>query len=99
LLGFAERDHLIEDAAVLIEEEVFRAEIFDGGVEGVVVEENGAQDGTLGVEVVGEGLFESGIHGHILALIIRLLFAYTDFLALFPREGKRGIYFSQLNAS
>jgi hypothetical protein len=65
---------LIEDAAVLIEEEVFRAEIFDGGVKGVVVEENGAQDGTLGVEVVGEGLFESGIDGHS----VRFSFAYSN---------------------
>src|SRR5437879_4760350 len=64
LLGFAERDHLGEDAAVLIEEEIFGLEIFDRGVEGVVVEDHGAQDGTLGVEVIRERLFESGVGGH-----------------------------------
>jgi hypothetical protein len=53
LLAFAERDHLGEDAAVLVEEEIFGLEIFDGGVEGVVVEKDGAEDGTLGVEIIG----------------------------------------------
>jgi hypothetical protein len=47
----------------LIEEEVVGAKSLDGGVEGVVVEEDGPQDGTLGVEVIGEGLFESGLSG------------------------------------
>jgi hypothetical protein len=49
---------------VLIEKEVFGAEILDGRVEGVVVEENGAEDGALGVEIVRKGLFENGINGH-----------------------------------
>ena len=64
LLAFAKRDHLGEDAAVLVEEKIFGLEIFDGGVEGVVVEDYGAEDGTLGVEIIGEGLFESGVGGH-----------------------------------
>jgi hypothetical protein len=71
LLAFAEGDHLREDAAVLVEEEIFGLEIFDGGVEGVVVEDDGAEDGTLGVEVVGERLFEGGIGGQ-LALVYSL---------------------------
>ena len=79
LLGFAERNHLREDAAVLIEKEIFRAEILDGGVEGVVVEQNGAEDGALGVEIIGEGLFESGLRGgHGGAFAIRFLFAYGN---------------------
>jgi hypothetical protein len=78
LLGFAERDHLQEDAAVLVEEEVFGAEIFDGGVEGVVVEEYGAEDGTLGFEIVGQRAFESGFSGHEAIVIFRFLFAYAS---------------------
>src|SRR5713101_7068112 len=77
LLALAEGDHLSEDAAVLIEEEIFGLEIFDGGVEGVVVEDYGAEDGTLGVEVVGERLFESGFGGHGLFLF-RFSFAYDN---------------------
>src|SRR4029077_2078530 len=38
LLGLAKRDHLGKDAAVMIEKEVFGAEILDGRVEGVVIE-------------------------------------------------------------
>jgi hypothetical protein len=76
LLGFAERNHLRKDAAMLIEKEIFGAEILDGGVEGVVVEENGAEDGALGVEVIGERLFESGVHGHKRSLA----FAFSSLL-------------------
>jgi hypothetical protein len=52
LLVFAERDHLIEDAAVLLQEKIFGLEIFDGGVESVIIEQNGAQDGAFGVEIL-----------------------------------------------
>jgi hypothetical protein len=64
LLSLAEGNHLGEDATMLVEEEILGLEIFDGGVEGVVVEEDGAEYGTLGVEIVGERLFESGVGGH-----------------------------------
>jgi hypothetical protein len=75
LLGFAEGDHLGEDAAMLIEEEIVGAEILDGGVQGVVIEQNGAEDGAFGVEIVGEGLFESGLRGgHENAVLYSLLF-------------------------
>jgi len=77
LLGFAEGDHLGEDAAVLVEEEIFGLEIFDCGVEGVVVEDYGAEDGTLGVEIVGEWLFEDGFGGHAWFLL-RFIFAYDN---------------------
>src|SRR6267143_145357 len=73
LLAFAERDHLGEDAAVLVEEEILGLEIFDGGVEGVVVENDGAEDGTLGVEVVGERLFEGGVGWHLVLSIFALV--------------------------
>src|SRR6267143_5358392 len=73
LLAFTEGDHLGEDAAMLIEEEIFGLEIFDGGVEGVVVEDDGAEDGTLGVEVVWEGLFEGGVGWHLVLSIFALV--------------------------
>jgi len=77
LLGFAESDHLSEDAAVLVQEEIFGLEIFYGGVEGVVVEDYGAEDGTLGVEVVGERLFQDGFGGHAW-FWLRFIFAYDN---------------------
>src|SRR5215475_11037980 len=49
---------------MLIEEKVFGFEAFDGGVEGVVIEQNGAEDGAFGVEVLWEGAFESRGGGH-----------------------------------
>jgi hypothetical protein len=81
LLALAEGDHLGEDAAVLIEEKIFGLKIFDGGVEGVVIEEDGTEDRALRVEVIGEGLFESGVHVHRSARL-RFLFAY-DSIRLF----------------
>jgi len=77
LLGFAEGDHLGEDAAVLVQEEIFGLEIFDGGVEGVVVEDYGTEDGTLGIEIVGERLFEDGFGGHA-RFCVRFIFAYDN---------------------
>jgi hypothetical protein len=42
LLALTQGDHLGKHAAVLIEKEIFGAQILDGGVEGVVVEQHGA---------------------------------------------------------
>jgi hypothetical protein len=64
LLRFPERDHLRENAAVLIEEKILGAQAFNRGVQRVVVEQNRAQHGTLGVEVAGEGFFQCGIRRH-----------------------------------
>src|SRR5258707_15371572 len=54
LPAFGERDHLREDAAVLVEEEIFRAETFDCRVEGIVVQKHGGQNGTLRLEILGK---------------------------------------------
>ncbi len=75
LLVFAERDHLIEDAAVLFQEKIFGLEIFDGGVEGVIIEQNGAKNGAFGFEILWQWAFESRFSGHRDSLGIRLLFA------------------------
>jgi hypothetical protein len=49
---------------MLLEEEIFGLEIFDGGVESVVIEKNGAEDGAFGVEILRERAFESGFGRH-----------------------------------
>ncbi len=72
---------LLDNNALNAAIENLRAEdfFFDGGVEGIVVKENGAEDGAFGVEIIGEGLFESGLRGgHDGAFAIRFLFAYGN---------------------
>jgi hypothetical protein len=64
LLRFTERNHLSKNATVLIQKEIFRSQIFNGGIQRVIVQQDGAEYGTLGVEVAGEGFFEGGISGH-----------------------------------
>ena len=58
LLRFAERDHLLINAAVMIVEKILRLELLDGGIDGVVVEQDRAEDAALGLDVVGQGTFE-----------------------------------------
>lgn len=82
VLGFAESDHLVKDAAVLIEEKVSAAEMLDGGVERMVIEQNGAEDGTLGVEIVRKRPFEDGISRHS----VPSLFAFSSLLYHVVRE-------------
>jgi len=64
LLGLAQRDHLIENIAMLQQEKIVDLQCFDRGVEGVVVEQNGAEDGTFRIKVAGQGPFESGVSRH-----------------------------------
>jgi hypothetical protein len=49
---------------MLIEKEILGAKSFNGGVKGVVIEEDSAEDGPLGFEIIGKGLFEDGVSGH-----------------------------------
>ena len=49
---------------MLREKKVLGLEGFDGGVQGVVVEQNGSEDGALSVKVTGEGAFELRIDRH-----------------------------------
>jgi hypothetical protein len=43
--------HARVDAAVRVDGEIFGPEVLSGVVESVIVEEDGAQDGTLGVDI------------------------------------------------
>ena len=64
LLGFPQGDHLLKDAAMRIEEEILGPEVFDGGVERLIVQQDGAKDGALRVQMLREGTFESGFVRH-----------------------------------
>jgi hypothetical protein len=79
LLGFAESDHLIENAAMLFEEEIFGLKILDGGVESVIVEQNGAEDGAFGVEILRERAFDGSRGSHVQGLGDTSLFIRSSY--------------------
>ena len=57
IVALAERDHAVEDAAVRVAKEVARVDELGGVVERVVVDQDRAEDGFLGVETVRERAF------------------------------------------
>ena len=75
LLAFAECDHLVENPAVLLQKEIFRLQALHGGVERMVVEQNGAQNGAFGVQILRERPFERGGGRHRDSFVFRLFFA------------------------
>ena len=52
LLAFPQRDHLRKDAPVLVQKEVLGAKVLDCGVQRMVVQQNRAQHGPLGIQVI-----------------------------------------------
>ena len=67
VVALAERDHLVEDAAMRIAEEVARVDQLGGVVERLVVDQDRAEYGLLGLEVVRQRPFgrrrRSGMRG------------------------------------
>ncbi len=55
-----ELHHLVEDATVRVAEEIAGVDHLGGEVEGVVVKEDGAEDGPLRLEIVGKRPFGDG---------------------------------------
>jgi hypothetical protein len=49
---------------MLIEEKIFGAQIFNRWVQRIVVEQNCAEDGALGIEITGKRAFEMGVSSH-----------------------------------
>ena len=58
--ALAERDHLLEDAAVRVAEEVARVDQLGGVVERLVVDQDRAEHGLLGLEIVRKRAFRCG---------------------------------------
>ena len=52
LLTFTQGNHLSENPAVLIKEEIFGAQVFNGGVQRVVVQQDSAKDGALSFQII-----------------------------------------------
>ena len=55
--ALAERDHLVEDAAVRVAEEIARVDQLGGVVERLVVDQDRAEHGLLGLEIVRKRAF------------------------------------------
>ena len=64
IAALAERNHLVEDAAMRIAEEVARVDQLGRVVERVVVNQDGAENGLLGFKVVRKRAFGGGDLGH-----------------------------------
>jgi len=82
--AFAERDQIdgllrlrkfndaLENPTVLVKEKVIAFYFLNGNVQGMIVEEDSAEDAALRASAVRERTFESRILGHL----IRFIFAY-----------------------
>ena len=57
VVALAERDHLVEDAAMRVAEEVARVDQLGGVVERLVVDQDRAENGLLGFEIVRKRAF------------------------------------------
>jgi hypothetical protein len=64
MTAFAERHHLVEDAAVRITEEVLGVDQLGGVVERVVVDQDRAEDRLLGIEIVRKRPFRRSNFRH-----------------------------------
>ena len=62
--ALGELDHLVEDAPVRVAEEIARVDHFGGEIEGVVVQQDRAEHGSLGLEIVRQRAFGDGEFGH-----------------------------------
>jgi hypothetical protein len=56
-------NHALKNLAVLREEEIFRPQFLDSCVEGMIIEEDGAEDTALRFEIVRERAFDRGACG------------------------------------
>ena len=63
IAALGQLDHLVEDAAVGVAEEIVRVDDFCGEVERVIVEQDGAEDRPFGFEIVRQRAIGDGF-GH-----------------------------------
>jgi hypothetical protein len=64
VLLLAKIDHAFEDAAMLREEEVLGFQMFDGGVERVIIEKHSAENAAFSFEVMRERAFDRAVGSH-----------------------------------
>src|ERR1700690_3861140 len=91
MLRFAQRDHLRENVPVMREKKVLGLKSLDAGVQDVVIQDDGAKNGFLSVNIAGQRSFHGGISRHGGGRGLLLMFAFPSLLvAPFPPEGKCG---------
>jgi len=87
LLAFAQRDHLRKHPAVLVQKKIFGPQMFDGGIQRVVIQQDGAENRTLGIQIIGQGFFENSLYRHGLLTPDSGNFAFSSpgqFCSIFP---------------
>jgi hypothetical protein len=57
----SELNHALKNLAMLREKEILRAQLFDSGIEGMIVEKDGAEDAALRFEIMGERAFDRSV--------------------------------------
>ncbi len=85
LLRFRQRHHLREHIAMLRQKEVFGFQGLDGGVQRVVVQDDGAEDGALRVNIARQRFLDDGISRHDETDKARSIFAFSSLLEHFSR--------------
>jgi hypothetical protein len=56
-----ELNHALKNLAMLWEKEIFRAQLFNSCVEGMIIEKDGAEDAAFRFEIVGERAFDRSV--------------------------------------
>ena len=94
LLMLGELNHALKNLAVLREKEIFGAQLLDGGVEGMIVEKDGAEDAALRFEIVRQRAFDRGVCGsHSLYFRLGLFGMQEAEFVIALRFRARAIYF------
>ena len=64
LAALRQRDHLVEDAAMRVAVKIVRVDRLNGGIEGVVVQQDGPEHRAFGFKVVRQRAFGNSGVGH-----------------------------------
>ena len=64
MLQFAQSNHLVENPPVLVQKKIFRLQFFDGGIQGMIVQQDGAEHAAFRFKILGKLPFECEISSH-----------------------------------
>ena len=73
VVRLVEIDHPLENSPVPVMEKILRTDFFNSRVDGLIVEQDGAEDGALGLQVVRQGPFECKCSAHLSSPYVRFI--------------------------
>jgi hypothetical protein len=90
-----ELNHALKNLAMLREKEIFRAQLFNSCVEGMIIEKDGAEDASLRFEIVREGAFDRSVcRSHSLYFRLGLFrMQEAEFVVAAPRSRCAHLFF------